>query len=130
MEDSKGTGRSSSIRLPGPVSWMATPLARRGIHAGAFTLLCSAVVATAALAAYWLPALAASAVVPSRLTLLTAFAGHLLGALATLGLCVLLLTAPAWITASVVEKRLQARVATSRSGDSGPADRRGRRRPR
>jgi hypothetical protein len=127
MEDSEAAGRSSSIRLPGPVSWLVTPLARRGIRAGAFTLACSVLVAAAGLAAYGLPALAASAGPSSRLTLLTAFAGRLLGVLATLGVCALLVAAPAWITASVLEKHLRLRAtpaprrtAANRSDDRIP----------
>ncbi|QDN54040.1 hypothetical protein [Streptomyces sp. S1D4-20] len=89
--------------LTGPLGWAANPLLRRGLRIPAAAAVCLALVALSGAAAFLLLQLASANLLPAPLVLLACLGGSALAAAAWLGGAALLLTAPFWITASVLD---------------------------
>ncbi|MFD7552310.1 hypothetical protein [Streptomyces sp. NPDC059816] len=92
-----------SPQLSGPLGWVANPLPRRGLRIPAYAAISLALVALSGLAAFLLLQLASAAPLPAPLSVLAGLSGSALAVAAWLGGAALLLTAPFWITASVLD---------------------------
>ncbi|MEV5282649.1 hypothetical protein ACFYMW_35815 [Streptomyces sp. NPDC006692] len=90
-------------QLTGPLGWVANPLLRRGLRIPACAAISLALVALSGLAAFLLLQLASAAPLPAPLSVLAGLGGSALAVAAWLGGAALLLTAPFWITASVLD---------------------------
>jgi hypothetical protein len=94
-----------SPRLPtGPLGWVANPLLRRGLGIPAAVAVSLVLVVLSGTAAFLLLQLASADLLPAPLVLLAGLSGSALAAVAWLGGAALLLTAPFWVTASVLDR--------------------------
>lgn len=89
--------------LTGPLGWVANPLLRRGLRIPAAATVSLVLVVLSGTVAFLLLQLASANLLPAPLVLLAGLGGSTLAAAAWLGGAALLLTAPIWITASVLE---------------------------
>ncbi|MET9777949.1 hypothetical protein ABZ023_27485 [Streptomyces sp. NPDC006367] len=89
--------------LTGPLGWVANPLLRRGLRIPAAAAVALVLVALAGAVSFLLLQLASANLLPAPLVLLAGLGGSVLAAAAWLGGAALLLTAPFWITASILD---------------------------